>query len=61
MPIMEWYEVDPFREGIDDCETFILAGKCFALALVVDCIAGSGTVMGACFEHAVGLTSACFF
>ena len=58
--VMEWDEIDPLREGVDDGQTFIVAGKSLSLALIVDRIAGSGAVVGACFEHAMGLTSARF-
>ena len=57
--VMEWDEINPLREGVDDDgQTFIVAGESFALALIVDRVAGSGAVVGACFEHAMGLTSA---
>ena len=59
--VMEWDEINPLREGVDDGKTFIVAGKSFALALIVDRVAGSGTVVGACFKHAMGLTSARLF
>ena len=59
--VMEWDEINPLREGVDDGQTFIVAGESFALTLIVDRIAGSGAVVGACFEHAMGLSSARLF
>ena len=59
--VMEWDEINPLREGVDDGKTFIVAGNSFALALIVNRVAGSGAVVGACCEHAMSLTSARFF